>query len=327
MKYQAKIKILFFIVSFLNFNSLLNGQSYMLYSKVDVYEFAVNPAASGRAYYPYLNLSFKKQWLGIKNSPFTTGIGGCIRMGTFDFYRPNKMLNKSIYKNKGRIGIGALMLHDINGPLKTSNYVATVSYFIPFKESELSFGLASRFGAYSIDYSVLSPGIDNDPMFSHSEIGSVIPEFDFGIYYHTHQFYTGISINELIKKHKLFFLEDETNNTRDAFFLSGYKFFLLYFDFEPAIYLGMINKDELYYNFRAKVYYRSYNWIALSYKTHNILCFSFGARLNKMYFAYSFEQNVSRVAKYNFGTHELMLGMNIGLFEAEGIRKRKRKYR
>ena len=326
MKCSKKIQTLLFFLMLINTYSYLEGQSYTLYSKIDVYEYTINPAITGRDYYPYLNLSFKKQWLGIENSPFTTGVGGCIRMGTFDFYRPNKMLNKSIYKNKGRIGLGALILHDINGPIETSNYVTTVSYFIPFKESELSFGLASRLSNYTIDYSILSPETENDPVFTNSEIGSLIPEFDFGIYYHSPQFYAGISINELIKRHKLFVFEDD-DNYRDAFFLSGYKFLLLYFDFEPAIYLGLINKEDVYYQFRTKVYYRSYNWLAISYKHKNIINLSLGARLNKLYFAYSFEQNVSKLANYNLGTHELMLGMNIGLFEAEGIRKRTRRSR
>ncbi len=317
-----KIKYILLLIFLFGINFCVISQSNIIYSRFDVYEFAVNPAISGRDYYPLLNLSFKKQWFGISQSPYTTGIGGYLRMGTFDFYRTNKMLNKSIYKNKGRIGLGGLLLNDKNGPLKTANYQASVSYFIPFKESELSFGLSARLNKYSIDYAMLEPEEMNDPAFLNSQTSSLCPDFDAGVYYHAQNFYTGISINDLIKNQKLFIQTDKLKNYRDVFFLSGYKFINLYFDVEPTVYLGLIDKDEIYYNFKIKLYYKTYNWISFSYKMNSIACLSIGTKLRKAYFVYSYEQNISQVAKSNFGTHELMLGLNIGLFEVEGIRKR-----
>jgi len=47
--------------------------------------------------------------------------------------------------------------------------------------------------------------------------------------------------------------------------------------------------------------------------------------VGRLHLAYGYEHSISSMSNYFSGSHEIMLGLNIGLFEPEGIRKTSRK--
>ena len=65
----------------------------------------------------------------------------------------------------------------------------------------------------------------------------------------------------------------------------------------------------------------NYNWVALAYKSTHSMTVSAGLRVRRIFVAYAYEINLSKLQRYFGGSHEIMLGLNIGLFEPEGIRK------
>ena len=299
----------------------LYSQISIIYDKSDTYEFIVNPAITGRDYYPFLNLSIKKQWAGIPGSPVTACLGSAMRLGEYNFYTPKMMLNKSRFLSKGRIGVGGFLMQDSNGPLSFSTITTTFAYFVPLMEAELSFGLAATISYYNIDESLFEP-VDPDDQFLYGATDNkLFPDADFGVYYHTSQYYIGASVKELFESDNRLSESENFENSRDFFFITGYKFFFKYFEMEPSVFAGIIDKGHYYYRIRNKFYYNYYNWVAFSYGLNKSLKISIGTRYRRIYFGYAFEQQFSKTAKYNMGSHELMIGLNIGLFELQGIRK------
>ncbi len=58
----------------------------------------------------------------------------------------------------------------------------------------------------------------------------------------------------------------------------------------------------------------------LSYSTSDKVNFMFGVHLIKMVYAgYAYEYSLSKISKYTYGTHEIYLGINLGLFGVDGI--------
>jgi hypothetical protein len=51
---------------------------------------------------------------------------------------------------------------------------------------------------------------------------------------------------------------------------------------------------------------------------------SFGFAIRRFYIAYAYDQNISEMAKFYAGSHEIMFGVNIGLYEPQGLRKKAR---
>ena len=294
-----------------------------LYSKHYNYEQFVNPAITGRDYYPMVIVAHKKYWLGIKDSPSTTCIGASMRLGTYNFYTPRMMVNKSNFVSKSRVGIGGFMMYETDGPLNYLNGTFTYSYFIPFKNSatQLSFGLSVQFQSYSVNQGMLDPLDDNDPELLKLNDEKFVPEAGFGTYLHDDQFFIGLSVNDLLLSDLPLTNNDITKNKRDFFFLTGYKFFLKRFELEPSVFIAKINDTPLYKFAQLKLYYMNYNWFAVSYRSTKSLMVSAGFRLRRFYLAYNYEHSASKMMKYFEGSHEIMLGVNIGLYKVEGIRK------
>ena len=302
----------------------IRAQNNPVYSKHYSFEQFVNPAITGRDRYPFLNLSYKKYWIGTENSPAQACIGGSFRLGHFGFYTPTMMLNKGKLLSKNRMGFGGFMMHDKNGPLTAFYASLTYAYFIPLNynsTTELSFGLSAQLSHYSINQSLLEPNDPGDPELANLDKIPLIGDGGFGVYFHTKQFYAGASANELFQSRNP--LEDESfyKNKRDFFFQTGYKFYLKQFDFEPSVFIGKIDNDPLYYYGQVKAYYQNYNWLAIAYRSTKTMAISLGIRVRRMHIAYIYEQSISKMSSYFSGAHEIMLGLNIGLFEPEGIRK------
>jgi len=302
----------------------LHSQSSPVYYQHYNYEQFVNPAITGRDLSPFAIISHKRYWMRTDDPPSTTCIAGSFRLGQYDFYTPKKMLNKGSFLSKSRMGLGALLMYEQNGPLKIIYSSFNYAYFIPLNKNrtkELSFGLSMQISHYDIDENMLDPSDPGDPELQNTDKLPIVPDGSFGLYYHSKQFYIGASANELFASQ--YPIEDKNvlHNRQDFFFQTGYKFFLKYIDIEPSFFSGIINDEPFYYFGQVKAYYQNYNWIAVGYKSTKALIFSVGFRIRRMHIAYAYDQNISKMSSYFSSAHEIMFGINIGLFEPEGIKK------
>lgn len=316
-----KVILLFIVVSQSDYSS---GQISPLYERHVNFEQFINPAITGRDHYPFLNISHKNYWLNKENSPYSFALGGSMRLGKYDFYTPRMMLNKSGMFSRRRMGFGSMLMYESNGPLNYFSSVFSYAYFLPLSPngvSELSFGISIQLSQYDINESLLAPLDPGDPELNNLSDNYLLPESGFGMYYHNKQFQIGLSINELFQSKQPYYDIYSVKNSRDLFFQSGYKFYLNRFELEPLIFAAKIDERPLYIYNQLKLYYLNYNWVAIAYKSTNTVTISAGIRARRMFFAYAYEVNASRLQRYYGGSHEIMFGVNIGLFEPEGIKK------
>jgi type IX secretion system PorP/SprF family membrane protein len=316
-------RVILLLLSFLLISPAV-AQISPLYPKYYNYEQFINPAITGRDKSPIVNLSYKQYLFGVKGSPFSTSLGASMRLGTFDFYNPEQMLNRTKFFSRGRMGFGGLLIQDKDGPLSTYFAEFTYAYFVPLNHtnSELSFGLSAQILNYHLNKEALNPLEPNDDIILNANKNSTIPESGCGIYYHDLQFYAGASINDLLLSKSPLDRNKIFPNKRDYFFQSGYKFFLRRFDMEPSLYFAQIDDNPLYFYSQLKFYYMNYNWVSLGFSSTKLLHFSFGVSVKRLFFAYAYEQNISGMSSFYNGSHEIMIGMNIGLYEPLGLRKR-----
>jgi type IX secretion system PorP/SprF family membrane protein len=192
-----------------------------------------------------------------------------------------------------------------------------------YSNTELSLGLSVQMMHYGIDQSMLDPIDQGDPKLTSMNNKHIVPETGFGAYFHNSQFNIGASVNDLLLTKLPYSENNVTPNKRDFFLHSGYKFFLKWFDLEPSVYMAQIDEKPFYYYGQLKLYYKDYNWIAISYKSTQAILASIGLTVHRMYFTYTFEHSVSQMGTYFGSSHEIMLGINIGLYERPSLRKRR----
>jgi type IX secretion system PorP/SprF family membrane protein len=300
-----------------------NAQISPLYPEHVNYLQFINPAMTGSDKFPIVNLSYKQYWIGIANAPGTACISGSMRLGALDFYGSKGMMNKTGFFSKGRMGFGSMLMRETDGPLNSTFFTANYAYFIPMNSSntELSLGLSFQFMYYSIDQSILDPFDQGDPILTSGNTQHIVPESGFGAYFHNSQFNIGASVNDLLLTNIPYSSGTIAPNKRDFFLHSGYKFLLKWFDLEPSIYMAQIDEKPFYYYGILKLYYKDYNWIAVSYKSTQSILASIGLTVHRLYFTYTFEHSISQMGTYFGSSHELMLGFNVGPYERPTIRK------
>ncbi|MBO0591033.1 type IX secretion system membrane protein PorP/SprF, partial [Cellulophaga sp. E16_2] len=189
----------------------LSAQQDAQYTQYMYNTISVNPAYAGSRGVLSIAALHRSQWVGLDGAPTTQ---------TLNIHAPVSR----------RIGLGLSIVNDEigNGTNQDTYFDAAFSYTIPTsEEGKLSFGLKAGGHFLNIDFSKLRnygaesnlPNVDNK--FS--------PNFGAGVYYHTDNFYTGLSVPNFLQTEHFdsagtnssSFLAEERLN---IYFITGYVF-------------------------------------------------------------------------------------------------------
>jgi len=311
--------LILFIITFVN----LYSQENFIYKNDYLSPFLTNPACTGAEFYPIMHLSYKKQWLGFPGSPGTILLTGNTKLGRYNFYNPKGFINKGPLELKERIGLGAAIFYDQNGPLSNVGGLLSYAYHIRLNnDSKLSLGMSLLMMNYSLNTSILKPDQINDDFLLADENSIFKSNFGVGIYYYSKNYFAGISANKLLPG--ISNINDPTKRNSSFFALAGYKFEKIggSFDFEPSFAVKKIANQNIFFDLHSKLYFQKLNWVAISYSTVRQMNIQFALRVIKaFYIGYNYGYTFSKIANYNYGSHEISLGINMGLVGMEGIRE------
>jgi type IX secretion system PorP/SprF family membrane protein len=159
----------------------ISAQQDAQYTQYMYNTIAVNPAYAGSRGVFSIGALHRSQWVGLDGAPVTQ---------TLNFHTPVS----------NRVGLGLSIVNDEigNGTNQDTYFDAAFSYSIPTSDTgKLSFGLKAGGHFLNVDFAKLRnyevesnlPNIDNK--FS--------PNFGAGVYYHTQQFYAGLSVPNFLQ--------------------------------------------------------------------------------------------------------------------------------
>jgi type IX secretion system PorP/SprF family membrane protein len=143
----------------------------------------VNPAYAGSRGMLNITSMHREQWAGFEGRPRST---------TFSIHSPLK------YES---VGLGLTMVSDQSGPVKQNMFYVDFSYSIKFQnKSKLVFGIKGGMNMISIEKSSLSTTVDSDPKLLSNVRNSINPNFGTGIFYHSENFFLGISSPKILEQ-------------------------------------------------------------------------------------------------------------------------------
>lgn len=155
-----------------------------------------NPAYAGSKNFLSANVLYRSQWYGWNNpgnglNP-DLSTGGAPISQTFTIHTP---LNE-------RVGIGLSVVNDKIGATESTGANFSYAYRIPFIKGKLALALQGGVFNFRADYSdlIARDPLDDDPAFMNNLTQNEWrPNFGTGIYYHSDQFYLGISVPRLFQ--------------------------------------------------------------------------------------------------------------------------------
>lgn len=229
-------------------------------------KFTTFPSLAGITDYNILTLSSQKQWIGIDHSPVTFILNFTGRIGNFDFYKPDGLLNKTSLKTMDRGAIGIGIFSDKIGYINITGINLTYSYQLPLGKNKIAFGYSIKGLQTYFDNNKLKPLQPDDPYIPQYNETNYTVNSNIGTsYFHPYSFYTAISVNNVftIFEDKQKKIDFEGNNKIMLSAIGGKYFYLKNFKImEPYISIAYQN-NKVQTLTGVRYFYKKGSWISV----------------------------------------------------------------
>jgi type IX secretion system PorP/SprF family membrane protein len=267
--------------------------------------YVLNPAITGIEDYTDAKLSYRKQWVGINGSPVT---------GYLSVQGP---LGDPAHAHGG---LGGLVVADKTGPDSRITVNGSYAFHIPISGSvRASFGIAGGFTQYTLNTNELT--FDqygtSDPAVPTNRGTQFLPDLVLGIWIYSDKFYLGGALNQLIPSALTF----GSGNVNPKEALKGHSFFTAGvkipmgpdFNFLPSVLVKYISPAPVSYDFNGKILYRDLLWLGASGRREDGYSIAAGINISSLLnVSYSYDYTTSALQKFTSGSHEIILGLQLG---------------
>jgi type IX secretion system PorP/SprF family membrane protein len=313
MKY---LRLAGFLLICAGFEVGIHGQQEPIFSQYMFNTFLINPASAGSEGFTSFNFTGREQWLGLAGSPKTHSISAQTRVLKNSFIAKALNLRKKFNRRSksGRVGVGAQIYNDLNGPISKTGMKLTYAYHIPLRQSQLSFGLSLLTYQFHINTSdihteKIDPYLQND-------INHFIIDGSFGTQFTTPYLYAGLAVANLFQSSLYLGQTSDVQVGRHYYILGGYKIELNKFlMLEPSTLMKIAESGAFQIDLSSRLYYREDYWFGMSYRNGaygGSIIFLAGIRVNKYYFGYSFDLTLAPIMSHTLGSHEFMVSVKFG---------------
>lgn len=279
--------------------------------------YLIHPSMAGAADCGQIRLTARKNWFGQKEAPGLQTLG----------------INKKVGEQSA---IGALLFNDQNGFHSQSGAYVTYAHHIMFSRSELdlnmlSFGIQPGILQYRIDQTDFIP--NGDPLIFGGSRSTVEFNLDLGFSYHYHDFYTHVTIKNLLKNSGVNNDIQITDNLRRYLVSFGYVISKPGKDlsFEPSLMVQHqtgTNQSTIDFNLKAYKEIKSGTFFGgISFRRSldgaeflenseirsqklNYFTPFFGINFNKFLVSYTYTHQLNDVVFNPTGLHQITLGLD-----------------
>ncbi len=296
---MCKLKVLGLMVCCCMLELFVNAQQEPMYSQYMFNMLAINPAYAGCHEITEATALFRKQWLGIPGAPSTTTLG------------------VNIPDNLHGLGYGLQFSNDIIGVTKTNTMAASFSYrtHVFSENDDLSFGLSASLANFQANYNMVDLIQSADPSFTGQIVKAWFPNVGAGIFYHTEDFYLGFSAPSLLtNKVNGIAISTGASVSSDVliahYFLTGGVVLTLNdaLKLKPSILIKAVPGTPIETDLNANLWIDNRVCVGASYRTKAAFVGMVEVQLSpQLRLGYSYDREITDLAKYTNGTHELML--------------------
>lgn len=269
---------------------------------------ALNPAYAGSAERLSLKALSRHQWVGFEGAPTTQ---------TLTAHSP--FLVESL-------GLGGTVSRDQHGPVTQYGIILDVAYRMFLgNDQKLAFGIKGGLNLFQGEFASLHPFEANDQVFQQDVSTKSDPQFGFGMMWYSDRFYLGLSSPKVLRTD--FFETDSLALVSDPgqrphyFLTGGYVFDLgTYTKFKPTFMVKAVEGAPLSFDLGANFLLYEKLWLGAMYRHTDAVGALVQYNLTDgLSVGYAYDYPLSPLRNYSGGSHEFMLGLDLGKAPA-GIR-------
>ncbi|RZK81962.1 MAG: type IX secretion system membrane protein PorP/SprF [Pedobacter sp.] len=275
----------------------------------------INPAYAGYKDDLYMQSFYRSQWVGVDGAPISFSIAGDMSV------------------NNGNVGLGLIVSSDRLGAQNNLTAYANYAYRIQVgydEQSRLSFGIAAGFMQLGLDGNRLSGIDEGDEAIFYNNQTKLLPDARAGIYYSDEKFFAGFSATNLLAKYAA---RGNTSNLlvpvpQPHFYLTGGALFPLAegLMIKPTFLLKDDTKGPTSLDLNSFFLLNEKVWLGAFYRTTVTLYdkdylqnglnkkSALGAMFElyvspSLRIGYSYDYSLNALQNYNFGSHEISVGV------------------
>jgi len=292
------MKKLFLLIATILIDLSVNAQQLPLYSQYMMNSFLLNPGITGSTGYIPIRLTVRQQWTGIEDAPSTQALSA------------NGLIGKQ------NMGIGGYIFNDKFGPISSTGIQASYAYHLRInKEIKLGLGLSISAFQFKMNGADLHPLDASDQALTGNAESTFVPDANFGAYLYSNKFFVGLSGAQLTQ-YKIKLNEELAGSNqmiRHYYLLGGYQFEVSKeFDIQPSVLIKGTEHTPFQLDVNVKTFYKKNYWLGFSYRTSDAAIVLIGFKVNRFHLGYAFDYTFSNLSHYSTGSHEIMLGVNLG---------------
>lgn len=294
------------------------AQQFPIYSQYAMNKFLLNPAVVGTSGFTNVSLTAREQWVGFNGTPKTHSITVDSKIFPDSYISKTVQIKKKKRKSSksGKVGVGAHIYNDHNGPLDRTGIEAAYAYHLNLDNTILSMGLSLNFFQFRLNSEKVVLSDDTfDDLIDGNKKRIYIPDANIGIYAVSEYYFAGISAINVLQSAVQFGDSKKGNYkiNRQYNIMGGYRYELNdNFVAEPSILLKIPQGSRAQLDIQAKMNIKSNYWAGLTYRTGSAICIFGGAKIDRYFIGYAFDYNLNSMMKYTFGSHEIMAAVKFG---------------
>ncbi|GAB5538374.1 MAG: type IX secretion system membrane protein PorP/SprF [Salibacteraceae bacterium] len=301
------------------------AQQVFQFSQYQQNLYILNSASAGEHDYLEANVSFRKQWVGIENSPTTSYISANMPIGKRLRVNPRQSSSRistpntyNEIKRSAFHAVGIFVAQDSYGPYAINMVSGSYAYHLPIAEElTLSFSPNVSYNSMAFDPSKAQVENPNDQTYTnYLSIAGQSSQLDINVafwLYHS-RFFAGYSTDQLIQD-RLNLTNQETLEEIKVHhsFIGGYKFILnRNFILTPSTMVRVVGQAPISADLNVRLDYQDTFWTGITYRSSKTISGMLGIYLNNTFrLGYSFDFALSALQTQNAGSHEVMLGINL----------------
>lgn len=262
---------------------------------------ALNPAYAGSAERVSIKALSRHQWVGFEGAPTTQ---------TLTVHSP--FLVQSL-------GLGGSITRDDYGPVTQYGFDIDLAYRLFLgNDQKLSFGMKGGLNLFQGKFADLHPLQNNDQVFQENITSKTDPQFGFGIMWYSDRFYLGLSSPKVLRTD--FFDTDSLQlvskpGQRAHYFLTGGYVFDLgtYTKFKPTFLVKEVEGAPISFDVSANFLLYEKLWLGAMYRYEDAVGALVQYNLTDgLSVGYAYDYPLSPLHNYSGGSHEFMLGLDVG---------------
>lgn len=274
------------------------AQQQPMYSQYMFNMLNINPAYAGNRDVGNVNFLLRKQWVNFNGAPTTGSV-------SYD----QRLMNKNF-------SLGGQIYFDQISIEKSTGVQGFYSYSAPFEKSTLSLGMSFGVLNYNINYSRTNPFMTGDPGLQRV-VNNFLPTAGIGALWSSEKWYVGLSAPALLRTK----MNEKPNGLLQSagaeghFFLTGGYMMNLNDQVvvKPSFLIKSVSGAPVQADFNVNFWFNSVVGAALSYRTQEAVVGMLELQVTpQLRLGYAYDHNISTLANYINGTHEMMLRYEFG---------------